>query len=63
VRFGVGRPTAAGDVSNHVLSRFASAERQALDGLLDQAVAAVEAILARGVAAAMNEFNGRDLVA
>ena len=63
VRFGVGRPTADGDVSNHVLSRFASAERQALDGLLDQAVAAVEAILARGVAAAMNEFNGRDLVA
>jgi PTH1 family peptidyl-tRNA hydrolase len=63
VRFGVGRPTADGDVSNHVLSRFAAAERQALDGLLDQAVAAVEAILARGVAAAMNEFNGRDLVA
>jgi len=63
VRFGVGRPIADGDVSNHVLSRFASAERQALDGLLDQAVAAVEAILARGVAAAMNEFNGRDLVA
>ena len=63
VRFGVGRPTAGGDVSDYVLSRFAAAERQALDGLLDQAAAAVETILARGSAAAMNEFNGRDNVA
>jgi PTH1 family peptidyl-tRNA hydrolase len=62
-RFGVGRPTADGDVSNHVLNRFASAERQVLDGLLDQAVAAVETILARGPAVAMNEFNSRDNVA
>jgi PTH1 family peptidyl-tRNA hydrolase len=63
VRVGVGRPPAGGDVSGYVLSRFASAERQALPDLLDQAAAAVEAILARGSAAAMNEFNGRDNVA
>jgi len=63
VRLGVGRPPAGGDVSGHVLSRFAAAERQVLADLLDQAAAAVEAILARGSAAAMNEFNGRDNVA
>jgi len=63
VRLGVGRPPAGGDVSGYVLSRFASAERQALPELLDQAAAAVEAILTRGSAAAMNEFNGRDNVA
>jgi PTH1 family peptidyl-tRNA hydrolase len=63
VRVGVGRPPAGGDVSGYVLSRFASAERQALPDLLDQAAAAVEAILTRGSAAAMNEFNGRDNVA
>ena len=63
VRFGVGRPTVGDDVSSHVLSRFSAAERQALDGLIDQATELVEAILARGVAAAMNEFNGRDYVA
>ena len=63
VRLGIGRPPAGGDVSGYVLSRFASAERQALPELLDQAAAAVEAILTRGSAAAMNEFNGRDIVA
>ena len=63
VRLGIGRPPAGGDVSGYVLSRFASAERQALPELLDQAAAAVEAILTRGSAAAMNEFNGRDSVA
>lgn len=63
VRIGVGRPPAGGDVSNYVLSRFNSAERQALDELLDQAVAAVETTLARGASAAMNEFNSRDNVA
>jgi PTH1 family peptidyl-tRNA hydrolase len=63
VRLGVGRPQGSGDVSDHVLSRFASAERQVLPELLDQAVAAVEAILTRGSAAAMNDFNGRDSAA
>lgn len=60
VRLGVGRPQGAGDVSDHVLSRFASGERQELPALLDQAVAALEAILVRGAVAAMNEFNGRN---
>lgn len=63
LRLGVGRPPAGGDVSGYVLSRFNSAERQALDELLDQAVAALETILARGSAVAMNEFNSRDNVA
>jgi hypothetical protein len=31
--------------------------------LIDQATQMVEAVLARGGAAAMNEFNGRDCVA
>jgi len=63
VRLGIGRPPAGGDVSGYVLSRFNSVERQALDELLDRAAAAVETILMRGSAAAMNEFNGRDSVA
>jgi len=63
VRLGVGRPPVDGDVSGYVLSRFASAERQALVDLLEQAAAAVETILTRGPAATMNEFNSRDNVA
>jgi peptidyl-tRNA hydrolase len=45
-------------VSGYVLSRFAAAERKLLPELLDRAAAAVETILTRGSAAAMNEFNG-----
>ena len=63
VRLGVGRPPTGGDVANYVLNRFAPVERQALPELLDQGVAAVEAILTRGSAAAMNDFNGRDSAA
>lgn len=58
VRCGVGRPPMGGDVSGYVLSRFASAERQVLPELIERAAAAVAAILTRGTAAAMNEFNG-----
>jgi PTH1 family peptidyl-tRNA hydrolase len=61
VRLGVGRPPTGGDVSGHVLSRFAAAERKLLPELLDRAAAAVETILTRGSAAAMNEFNGSSL--
>jgi PTH1 family peptidyl-tRNA hydrolase len=60
VRLGVGRPPSGGDVASYVLNRFAPGERQALLELLDQGVAAIEAILTRGSAAAMNDFNGRD---
>ena len=62
VRLGVGRPPAGGDVSGYVLSRFSTAERQALPALLERAARAVEAILARGCVAAMNEYNGLDSV-
>jgi PTH1 family peptidyl-tRNA hydrolase len=59
VRLGIGRPPVGGDVSGYVLSRFASADRQLLPELIERAAAAVEAVLARGSAAAMNEFNGQ----
>lgn len=65
VRFGVGKPpgasgAGAGDrrVSGWVLSDFSAAENGELDDLLARAADAVEAILDRGVHAAMNDFNG-----
>jgi PTH1 family peptidyl-tRNA hydrolase len=60
VKIGVGRPTAGGDVAGYVLSPFPPAERQSLGRVLDEAAAAVTAILSRGVPQAMNEFNNRD---
>ncbi len=45
---------------DYVLTPFRKAELALLDGGLDRAVKAVEAILAQGVGAAMNEFNRRE---
>lgn len=63
VRLGVGRPPAGGDVSGHVLSRFASSERVHLDVYLDAATEALELLLRRGPDEAMNAYNNRELIA
>ncbi len=58
LRIGIGRPR--GESVSHVLGEFASAERATLDDVLDSAALGVEAVLAKGVAQAMNAFNVRD---
>lgn len=64
VRVGVGKPAkddgGAGDgrVSKHVLSDFPSAMSGEVDELVSRAADSVEAILVRGIRAAMNDFNG-----
>ncbi|MCM2265945.1 MAG: aminoacyl-tRNA hydrolase [Desulfuromonadales bacterium] len=63
MRLGVGRPPAGGDVSGHVLSRFASAERAQLETYLDVAADALEFLLQRGANEAMNTYNNRELLA
>ena len=45
------------DLADYVLSDFDREERGRLDGFIDRGAAAVQAILASGIAAAMNEFN------
>ena len=72
VRFGVGKPgpqagTATGgdpraggkdkNVAGWVLSDFPGAQQAEVERLTSRAADAVETILGRGVAAAMNEFN------
>ena len=66
VRIGVGKPPAdtgraakAGG-TEYLLAPLRKAEVVALDDGLELAVRAVEAILTKGVSAAMNEFNRRD---
>lgn len=61
VKVGVGRPAAGGEVANHVLSGFSAVERVKLGDVLAGSVRAVEMVLTRGVGAAMNEFNNRDI--
>lgn len=62
LRMGVGRPSGGLDVSGHVLSRFAAAERVSLNDYIEVATDAVEAILKEGVQSAMNKYNNREVL-
>jgi peptidyl-tRNA hydrolase, PTH1 family len=57
VRVGVGRPPQGWDAADYVLSRWTGAEAPALDGVVDRAADAVEAVVRVGPSAAMNTFN------
>jgi len=56
LRIGIGAAAPGGMVS-HVLGRFAAEEAPALAEALDRAVDAIDFAQARGVEAAMNQFN------
>jgi PTH1 family peptidyl-tRNA hydrolase len=58
VRVGVGRPRGKRSPTDHLLSKVPEAERARFAELAERAADAVECILDRGVAAAMNEYNG-----
>lgn len=58
VRVGVGRPQGPMDVSAWVLSRWSSEEGPEVDGIVDRAADAVEAVLADGPTDARNRVNG-----
>ena len=58
VRIGVGKPVSKERGADHVLARFAKREREQIDVTIELAADAVEAIVADGIAAAMNRFNG-----
>ena len=57
VRIGIGRPPGRMDPADFVLHDFSAAERKALPDVLDRGAAAVEALLAEGLAAAQNAFH------
>jgi len=56
IRIGIGKVHRAATVG-HVLGRFAPDERPLIDAAVTAAADAAECWLARGIAAAMNEFN------
>ncbi|CAB4589050.1 unannotated protein [freshwater metagenome] len=59
VRIGVGKPPSKDVGADHVLSAIPAAERKLLDVVVETAVDAVESIVANGIAAAMQDYNGR----
>jgi len=59
VRIGVGKPPSKEAGAGHVLSKVPKAERELLDIRVADAADAVELIIADGVDAAMQRFNGK----
>ncbi len=59
VRLGIGRPAPGRDAADYVLTDFSRAEAAELPELRMLAADAVEAIVTRGLTAAMNRFNGK----
>lgn len=57
LRFGVGRGNPNWDLADHVLSRFAREEREAVADAVQRAADAAELFLSDGVEAVMNRFN------
>ena len=59
IRIGVGKPPGRMQGADHVLRRPGKAERVELDVAIEEAADAVELLLGKGVAAAMNRYNTR----
>ena len=60
IKIGIGRPAPHQDSADYVLQLFTKEETEVLDPCLDRAVDALECVIHRGVAVAMNEFNVRE---
>jgi len=58
IRIGIGRESMSGDVSDYVLQKIPSSQRESLDQAVIAAAEAIEAVIADGPVAAMNKFNG-----
>src|SRR5574337_2224739 len=60
VKVGIGRPRDGQDAVKHVLGAFEECEGDAIQGVVQRAAAAVEALLQESLEAAMNRYNIRD---
>jgi PTH1 family peptidyl-tRNA hydrolase len=60
VKIGIGRPAPRQDSADYVLEPFTKEEVEILNPCLDRAIDALECVIHRGVAVAMNEFNVRE---
>ena len=60
IKIGIGRPAPRQDSADYVLQAFTREEIEVLNPCLDRAVDALECLIHRGVAVAMNEFNVRE---
>jgi PTH1 family peptidyl-tRNA hydrolase len=62
IKIGIGRPAPRQDSADYVLQPFTREEIEILNPCLDHAVDALECLIHRGTAVAMNQFNVREKV-
>ena len=60
IKIGIGRPAPRQDSADYVLQAFTKDELEVLEPCLDRAVDALECLIHRGTAVAMNQFNIRE---
>lgn len=60
IKIGIGRPAPRQDSADYVLQAFTTEEVEVLNPCLDRAVDALECLIHRGTAMAMNQFNIRE---
>ncbi len=60
IKIGIGRPAPRQDSADYVLEAFTRDEIAVLNPCLDRAVEALECLIHRGTAVAMNQFNVRE---
>ena len=60
VKIGIGRPPPHQDSADYVLEPFTKDEMEVLNPCLERAVDALECLIHRGTAVAMNQFNVRE---
>jgi len=58
LRIGIGRPPEQMDAADYVLGRFRKDEIDQVDAAITRSASAIETWAAKGIAAAMNEYNG-----
>ena len=59
VKMGVGEKPAGFDLADYVLGHYSPEERKVMDRARKDGAEAVRSIMADGVEAAMNKFNGK----
>lgn len=60
IKIGIGRPAPRQDSADYVLQAFTRKDIDVLIPCLDRAVDALESVIHRGIAVAMNQFNVRE---
>ena len=60
IKIGIGRPAPRQDSADYVLQAFTRQDIDVLSPCLDRAVDALESVIHRGIAVAMNQFNVRE---